>query len=273
VRGVDAGLVLAAVDDCSPTAVDERADDDLTVFFSTASARDAAAAAVGAALPAAIVTSRDVDDEDWARRSQENLTPITVGRITVTPPWSPPAGARSSSPSELTIVITPSMGFGTGHHATTRLCLTALQRLAVDGKSVLDVGTGSGVLAIAAALLGAREVLGIDIDADAIASARENLEANPAAALRVRLETVDVRSARFPAADIVLANLTGAALIQSAPLLRSCVAEGGSLIVSGLQTHERQAVIDAFVGAVSNWSGEDSDWVGLTFNFPVTSAV
>jgi ribosomal protein L11 methyltransferase len=164
------------------------------------------------------------------------------------------------------------MGFGTGHHATTRLCLDALQRCPVQGKRVVDVGTGSGVLAIAAARLGASDMLGIDVDPDAITSARENLQANPDAA-GVRFETVDVRATDLPKGDILLANLTGAVLVQIAPLLQGSVAAGGLLIVSGVQTHERDEVIAAFSALTLAWSAEEAGWVGLAFNFPAAPPV
>lgn len=278
ISGVDAGLALAVVDDYSPSAADERAADRITIFFNDAARRDAAAQAIRTAHPEAVVAARDVGDEDWARRSQENLTPITVGRVTVTPPWFAAAPQSAASvvastvdlqpPDAVTIVITPSMGFGTGHHATTRLCLAAMQEVGVEGKTVLDVGTGSGVLAIAAVLLGATRATGIDVDPDAIASARENLEANPAAAPRVRFEVADLREASLSQAEVVLANLTGAVLIRNARLLASSVAPGGVLIVSGLQIDERDDVVRAFSGARVAWAREEAGWGAVAFNFP-----
>lgn len=263
VRGADAGLVLAVVDDCAPTAVEDLADG-IAIYFATASQRDAALAAVTAALPAATVAAREVDDEDWARRSQQGLTPITVGRITVTPPWYPADPREPSAAGHVTITILPSMGFGTGHHATTRLCLAALQTIKVSGRTVLDVGTGSGVLAIAAAALGAAEALGIDFDADAVQSADENLGLNPGVH-GVRFALADIRAATLPTADIVFANLTGAVLVQNASLLGGALAAGGTLIVSGLQSHERDEVLAAFDTLRLAWSAEEAGWVGLAF--------
>jgi len=156
------------------------------------------------------------------------------------------------------------MGFGTGHHATTRLCLRALQELDLIGSSVLDVGTGSGILAIAARLLGAVEVLGIDDDRDAIQSAIENLERNPGVS-QVRFEVKDLRAGLLPRVDVIMANLTGALLIRSADLLLQALAQHGSLIVSGLQSHERDDVVAAFGDARVVWEATEDEWVGLLF--------
>jgi ribosomal protein L11 methyltransferase len=164
------------------------------------------------------------------------------------------------------------MGFGTGHHSTTRLCLAALQTLDLAGRDVLDVGTGSGVLAIAASRLGARTAVGLDYDVDAIQSADDNLALNPEVS-GVRFRTIDLRDEPLPAADVVTANLTGVLLVESAALLMAPMRPGGSLIVSGLQTHERDAVEMAFSSLRLVWSEEETGWVGLIFNRPALPPV
>jgi ribosomal protein L11 methyltransferase len=254
--------MLGIVDDFAPSAIEER-EESVRVFFSTAAARDAAREALG---PGFASTAIEVSDEDWARRSQENLQPITVGRITVAPPWAQAPGPESRDPSpqppSIRIVITPSMGFGTGHHATTRLCLAALQALDLKGLVVLDVGTGSGVLAIAAERLGASKATGIDVDPDALQSARDNLTANPDVR-GVSFDLVDLTATSLPAADVVTANLTGAMLVRSATTLLGAVRPAGTLIVSGILAHERDEVCRAMAPARVWWEREEDGWVGV----------
>ena len=266
-------LLLAMVDDFGPTAVEER-DTSCRIFFATAADRDAAQRALAGRCEVAAI---DVSDEDWARRSQDNLKPITVGRITIAPPWaalghdpraiSPERSATSHPPSAIEVIILPSMGFGTGHHVTTRLCLAALQTLDLTGRFVLDVGTGSGVLAIAACRLGASSALGIDDDPDAIQSARENAGLNPEAP-NVTFDTVDLAARALPPADVVTANLTGALLIRSASSLLDAVRADGVLILSGIQSHERDAVRAAFPAGDVSWERDEDGWVGLAVKLP-----
>jgi ribosomal protein L11 methyltransferase len=249
-------LLLAIVDDFRPTAVEDLERDGLVrVFFPSPADRHDALRALASRFE---ITAVDVPDEDWARRSQQNLRPVTVGRITV----FPDPGSRIQNPGTIAIVIVPSMGFGTGHHVTTRLCLAALQAIPLTNLVVLDVGTGSGVLSIAADLLGAARAVGIDSDPDAIQSARENLTLNPAVT-RVRFETADLSTMPLPMGNVVTANLTGALLIRSAPALLAALGAGGTLILSGLLAHERDDVCAAFAAAAVFWEQEEDGWVGL----------
>jgi ribosomal protein L11 methyltransferase len=259
----DPDLLLATIDGLDATAIEERPDG-LRVFFPTDTARDAAILTLQSGD--CIATPVEVDDEDWARRSQENLSPVTVGRITVVPRLltNPSANPKSHipNPATLTIVIPPSMGFGTGHHATTRLCLAALQALNLSNRSVLDVGTGSGVLAIAAARLGASSALGIDVDTDAIQAATKSLEFNQEAR-GVSFEIADVRSTDLPPADVVVANLTGALVVRAAASLLRLVRPGGILIVSGLLSEERR-VLGALDGLQIEQERHEDGWLGIT---------
>jgi ribosomal protein L11 methyltransferase len=254
----DPDLALAAVDEFEPAAAEDR-DGIFRIFFPSRLIRDRALDLLRRHHYSAI--SIDVDDEDWARRSQANLTPVTVGCITVIP--SPQSPAPSSQP--LVITIQPSMGFGTGHHATTRLCLAALQSIDLSGRTVLDVGTGSGVLAIAAVRLGAASAIGIDIDDDAIQSAGENLAVNPAVQT-VSFLAADFRTAPLGVSDVVVANLTGALLARSADRLRELARADGTLVVSGVLTEEREEVVRALAPCRLQWAREEDGWVGLVFD-------
>jgi ribosomal protein L11 methyltransferase len=245
-------LFQAALTDYDIPAIDESSDDAWRVFFLTGEERDRAAAALRSAFPTLSVQPLDVADEDWAAKSQANLHAVQVGRVIVAPPWDVPT----------TIVIQPSMGFGTGHHATTRLCLAALQRLELGGRSVLDVGTGSGVLAITSSRLGAAEVTGIDDDADAIHAAWENLALNAGA--QVSLLVGDFRTDDIVPADVVLANLTGGLLIASAERLRRLVNAHGSLILSGFMTSEESDVVAAFAAFTVEHRADEDGWVCVT---------
>jgi ribosomal protein L11 methyltransferase len=268
-------LLQAALVDYEASAIDEHTADDWRVFFTSAAERDRAAAALRIEFPELTIESVDVPDENWAARSQASLSAVRVGNIVVAPPWDVPAGPQNrtrptdredqtgpTTDGDLVLVIQPSMGFGTGHHATTRLCLAALQRLDLNGRSVIDVGTGSGVLAIAASLLGSNPVVGIDDDPDAIASARENLDLNTGA--KVTLAVADLRSATPTPADVVVANLTGGLLVATAPTLQRLVGAGGRLVLSGLMTTEERDVVAAFSPWQIEHRAEEDEWVCVT---------
>ena len=245
-------LLQAALTDFDISAIDETSSDSWRVFFPGGAERDRAVNGLRVRFPELSIAPIDVPDEDWAARSQASLRAVQVGRLIVTPPWDAP----------ITIVIQPSMGFGTGHHATTRLCLAALQRIELAERSVLDVGTGSGVLAIAASRLGAAGVTGIDDDADAIHAAWENLALNPGAT--VTLIVGDLRTTELLPADVVLANLTGGLLVASAPLLTKLAHARGHLILSGFMPHEEHGVLTAFGGFAVEHRAEEDGWLCVT---------
>ncbi|MBI2836057.1 MAG: 50S ribosomal protein L11 methyltransferase [Acidobacteria bacterium] len=253
--------LIAALDDLDLFAIDDGRPDVWRMFFFAPEARERAQASLLAAFPPPILSAvpLDVPDERWAERAQRAQRAIVVDRFIVAPPWDVPAAH-----AERTIVIQPSTGFGTGHHASTRLCLCALQRLDVGGRTVLDVGTGSGLLAIAAARLGARRVVAIDVDADAVEAARDNVARNGCEE-RVELGVADVREWTGDSADVVLANLTGRFLVHNAPRLMALLASGGHLVASGFTRQETDDVTRALAehGSVVAEDEED-EWAAVT---------
>lgn len=255
-------LLYAELDAFGPLAIQEHeTGDGWRVFFRRGADRDAARRALEASLGSRLTGLHplDVDDEDWARRSQAGLGAVRAGGLIVAPPWDPVTAADAG----ILIVIEPSMGFGTGHHATTRLCLELLQTVEVSGRRAIDVGTGSGVLAIAAAKLGAAGVVGVDNDPDALRNARENAAANGVTDV-VALREADLSAIDLAPADVVLANLTGAALERFAPRLRALVAPGGRLIVSGFAPEELGAVADA-IGVPVASEAREGEWCAGMF--------
>jgi len=229
------------------------------VFFSSVDARADAAAAIERTFPALELSLEDVGDGDWAARSQRELCAITAGTFIVAPPWDRPEPVPAGMK---VIVIEPSRGFGTGHHASTRQCLRALSDVDVRDRRVLDLGTGSGVLAMAAALGGAREVRAVDVDPDAIEAARESAALNQLP-LSIGFAVSDYRESGDEAHDVVLANLTSGMLISSAPRLRELVAPGGLLIMSGFDEAERGAVRRALDPMNDVAVYVEDGWVGL----------
>jgi len=265
--------LLAVLSDHDLVAVHE---DDLdlpavwTAHFGTGAARDAAAAAVAEESEFALIDVErvEIEDEDWARRTQADLPAIRIGRIIIAPPWDLPKPSATDPAPALTIVIEPSRGFGTGHHQSTRLCLALLQERNLAGLTVVDVGTGSGVLAITAARLGAAYVAAIDTDPDAIENARENIAANHVGHL-VEAHVDDLTTTTVPAADLVTANLTGALLCRHAADLARLVRPGGSLIVSGFNVDEKARVTEALAAHFEvTESAEEDDWFAFVVSRP-----
>ena len=275
--------VQAALLDFTVIAIDEGAPDTAPlrwrIFFQDPASRDAAAAALHETFDrdGIGIAAIDVDDEDWAARSQAALHAVRVRDIVVAPPWDVPvSNPKSQNPNPksqannhksqitnaepLVVVIQPSMGFGTGHHATTRLCLAALQTINLRGSSVIDAGTGSGVLAIAASRLGAAQVLAIDVDSDAIESARENLMLNPEA--DVTLGVVDLRGVTLRPFDVVLANLTCDLLVSASATLRALSRR--HLILSGFMVAETRDVLAAFDRCSVASDTQEDGWGCLT---------
>lgn len=196
--------------------------------------------------------------DDWAQRWRSFHRPLQIGRrLTVRPPWEPPGD------TELDVVIDPGQAFGTGAHATTRLCLelmlAASERAGGRGGSLVDVGCGSGVLAIVAAKLGFAPVTALDFDRAAVTATRENAARNGVA---VEARLLDIRHEQVPDADLAVANVLAPPLIAWAAAQRALAPV---LILSGLLTGEAERVAEAFGarGMRELERRENGEWAAL----------
>jgi ribosomal protein L11 methyltransferase len=242
VRRADAELVLAELLELAPSGVEEVDVDTATVEYAVYGSPGelpelpALQAAAGDALVE--VRTTEVAD-DWADRWREFHKPLVLGeRLAVRPPWEPEQGTA------LDLVIDPGRAFGTGAHATTRLCLELLLELPARG-SAIDLGCGSGVLAIAAAMLGHGPVLALDYDQLAVDATIENAAVNGVSEL-IETRRFDLRNEPVPAAPLVLANLLRPLLLAWSTTMTGTAHR--SIIASGLLEHEADVVSQA-IGA------------------------
>jgi ribosomal protein L11 methyltransferase len=209
--------------------------------------------------PIGDLAASEIPEEDWLESWKAQFTPIRIGRFLVRPSWSDaPAGHDA-----VEIVLDPGMAFGTGLHPTTRQILEALSTLPIEAKSVLDVGTGSGILAIAAAKRGASPVVAVDTDPLAVEAARENADRNGVAIPIGSGSAADVPG-RF---DFVIANIVSAVLQQIAGDLVARLAPHGTLVLAGIAEPSEAATRDAFHRARLKLLDrtQSDDWVGLAF--------
>jgi ribosomal protein L11 methyltransferase len=198
-------------------------------------------------------TVQTIEDADWVRRSQAQFSPLEVGRLWIGATWheAPPGGAR--------VRIDPGLAFGTGSHASTRLVLGFLEQAIKGGESVLDYGCGSGILAIAAAKLGAARVDAVDIDPLALEVARANARANAA-------EVVVHAPGALPAGryDLVVANILARPLVELASELAVRTKRGGRIALAGLLASQADEVRQAYEPQFDMALGaHEDDWVLL----------
>jgi ribosomal protein L11 methyltransferase len=178
-------------------------------------------------------------DQDWNEEWKKGFVPIDLGkRFTILPPWEAPKPGRSN------IIVDPGQAFGTGHHETTRSCLVLLEKYSLTSKRerCLDVGTGTGILAIAASMLGFREVVAVDTDQLAIDATKKNAELNKISGIDVHLGGIEEASGRF---DMITANILATILISLAPMLAERLREDGVLILSGILAGQDEEVLAA----------------------------
>lgn len=214
--------------------------------------------------PIGELRTRVVHEEDWAEAWKAHFPVLRVGRrLVIRPTWR----RHRSEAGDAVVALDPGMAFGTGLHPTTRLCLALVEDLAdrrvIEGARVLDVGCGSGILAIAAARLGAATVLGVDPDPIAIESTTLNARRNRLAR-RVRARQGSIPSGERPF-DVVLANLIASLLVELAPRLRDELVFGGTIVASGIFVDREEDVRRGFEKAGLSVAGRrvEGDWVAL----------
>jgi ribosomal protein L11 methyltransferase len=198
-----------------------------------------------------------LEDKDWSRAWMDDFKPMRFGqRLWIVPTWCEP-----QAPDAVNIELDPGLAFGTGTHPTTRLCLQWLDTHPPAGGRVIDYGCGSGILAIAAAKLGAEQVVGVDNDPQALIATRENAERNGVADV---LSTYSPEQVPEEPAELVLANILAGPLISLAPRLALLTRSGGSLVVSGILANQAETVATAY----RQWYTmaepvQEEDWVRL----------
>jgi ribosomal protein L11 methyltransferase len=196
-----------------------------------------------------------VADDDWVRKTQAQFQPLCVAPgLWIVPTWCDPVDRQA-----VNLSLDPGLAFGTGSHPTTRMCLRWLAQNLAGGETVLDYGCGSGILAIAAAKLGASAVTGVDVDAQAIAASRDNARLNCVVAQFHGADTAPRE--RY---DVVVANILANPLQLLAPMLAAHVREGGHIILSGILEPQAAVVMAAYAPwfTIDVWNS-DEGWVAL----------
>ncbi|MCH8284972.1 50S ribosomal protein L11 methyltransferase [candidate division KSB1 bacterium] len=214
-----------------------------------------------------LIQLTQVDDENWVDNWKEHFKPVEAGKsLLVIPPWEKLASGEYGD--RVKIVIDPGMAFGTGGHESTQLALAILENYLSSGMSVLDIGTGSGVLAIAAAKLGAELVVAIDIDADSIEAAKKNVRENGVND-KVSIDHRTIETAPTAEYDLIVANINRKIIIENCSKIAQMLPgeRGGIFIASGIKVDEIEAVTDAFepFDLTPVKRKTKNDWVALAF--------
>ena len=182
-----------------------------------------------------------VEDKDWEREWMTYFVPMQFGtRLWVCPSWK-----KIPEPDAVNLMLDPGLAFGTGTHPTTALCLEWLEKQQdLENKTVIDYGCGSGILAIAALLLGAKKVTGVDLDPQALAATIDNAERNKIAP--EKLQVFLPEKAPVEAADVVVANILAGPLVQLAPTLVEYLQPGGKIALSGILSEQTESIVSTY---------------------------
>jgi ribosomal protein L11 methyltransferase len=233
----------------------------VVAYFEDAETAEAAQAELAEAFPSARMRLEEEQQQDWSNAWKAHIKSVQVGRLWVGPPWD----VQNAPSDKVRLVIEPKMAFGTGDHPTTSLCLGAVDAYMAThpGADVLDVGTGTGVLAIAAKRLGAGRVVGTDNDPVSVELARENAELNGTPEVELSGKELTAVEGTF---ELVVANILANTLIELAPLIVAKVKD--KLLLAGVLSHQKADVEAAYVnlGMVAEPGAQHGEWVRLDFH-------
>lgn len=237
------------------------ADEEFDVKLATFEERVQELVSYGINKGSGITKCREIQDEDWESSWKEFFHSVKVGeRIVIKPSWE----EYTSLPNDLVIELDPGMAFGTGTHHTTAMCCRALEQVVKPGDVVFDVGTGSGILAVAAAKLGASKVQAVDLDSVAVRVAKENVDINDVGNV-VDVARGDLLTGITGQADIVIANIIATIVIQLLVDIPARLKDGGIFIASGIITERLSEVVAAMAGhnLVVEKVIEEGGWVAV----------
>jgi ribosomal protein L11 methyltransferase len=215
------------------------------------------------AFPARVVY---IVGDEWKHKWREFFKPSRVGRnLVVKPSWEP----FDTKPSDVVLTLDPGQAFGTGTHETTRLVLAELEDLVLPDHRVLDVGCGSGILAIGTLLLGAKSAVGLDIDDESMEASRENAERNGVLKkFQVSKRSITTLKDAF---QLVVANIESRVLVPLAASITARLAPGGNLVLSGLLSHEEEELLEVYtaLGLKHERTSREKDWIAMVWSSPL----
>jgi ribosomal protein L11 methyltransferase len=207
-------------------------------------------------LPYEMVSIREEEDRDYVALIKKHFTPISVGNITILPPW------KKSLKAGPKIIIDPGMAFGTGRHESTRIMLRMMRAIKLEGMSVLDIGCGSGILAIYAHIMGASRVVAADHDICAVEAVGTNAALNSAHHIETLCADIGDLKGQF---DVVLANLDAMTFSTYSTYIAGLVKDQGLLLVSGIEASQKDAALPLFCNLRRVSQRRMNDWYGFTF--------
>lgn len=251
------GTLLVELGSPGLVSEDRGAQCELLAYFDDVAQVEAVRARLASLGAGTVVEVSPINEENWAENWKDHFPPVAIGsRLQLCPPWEPTA-----PPGRIAVVIDPGMAFGTGHHATTKACLELLEPYVTADTELLDVGTGSGVLSIAALLLGARRAVGVDTDPLALEAAVANAARNGVGARFSVHSSLEGIVGRFA---VAVANIQLNVLAELEPRITALVAPDGVLIASGL-LREELAAWRAIYGAhwIAGDTAGDAQWVAV----------